>query len=898
MLSITCYPIAAQDTGAAAAYSALTPRVRGFSEVDYGGENQNWDLTQSPDGVMYVANSGGVLRFDGLNWSIHQLPARPTVRTVAWADGRLYVGGYGEFGYFPQRAGRLGAYVSLSARLPIRDRGEEIWNIVPLADSTVAFQSFSHLYWLEGDSLRTELPGSIMFAHGVNDRLLLPITGKGIVERSAKGPGTLLPGSDPSGQPIVGLAGPADHLLVATEDRIYRYRDGGLHPWSSAADSLLTGQQINRLISLRDGRVAVGTIVNGVYVFTAAGVLSYQLRFGNGLSNNTVLSLFEDRSGNLWAGLDRGLDLIARSEPLRFYQSGTHPIGAVYAAAHYGPYIYLGTNQGLYRYDSKAARYSLVAGTAGQVWELRPTPYGLLCGHNDGTFMVEGDRARKISDRSGGWQTLFLPGDSSRVLQATYTGLSLLDLDGRDAGAEVRLEGLLGPIRYIALTGTRELLALHGARGAFRIALSDDWRRISHIDTLSTPDLVRPQLARFGDTLLVQTDEGVFHYLDGRLNRLVTFRGVPLPPTTYVLPGEVEWFVLRPDRITVYRGRQQLAAYALRLRRSYPYLTVVDDSTYLLGLEDGFATYRPEAVADPSLPMYLSVETGDGRDSEGGRLVLPYRENDVRFAYALPALDREVHYRSRLLGFSNEWSEWSVLGVREFTNIPEGNYRYEVEADWYAAVAALDLRVLPPWYRTSIAYLIYTVLLLGLIYFLYRAHHERLARQGRHLEVVRQRQLQRQRIETQNEQLEADNRRKSRELANTTLTLAKKNEMLLNLKEELTGSGGAHAAGGNPQKLLRLINRNLNNEDDWAIFESHFNEVHAEFLQQLRELHPNLPSGDLQLAAYLRMDLSSKDIAPLLHISVRSVENKRYRLRKRMGLAGNVNLNQYLQTLC
>ncbi|MEM6879372.1 MAG: LuxR C-terminal-related transcriptional regulator, partial [Bacteroidota bacterium] len=73
-----------------------------------------------------------------------------------------------------------------------------------------------------------------------------------------------------------------------------------------------------------------------------------------------------------------------------------------------------------------------------------------------------------------------------------------------------------------------------------------------------------------------------------------------------------------------------------------------------------------------------------------------------------------------------------------------------------------------------------------------------------------------------------------------------------------------------------------------------FEEVHEAFLTRLRQTHPKLTSGDLKLAAYLRMNLSSKEIAPLLHISIRGIENKRYRLRTKLGLDSRTNLNEYL----
>ena len=877
--------------------SGLTPRTKVFTVADYLAENQNWDIAQSPGGILFVANSGGVLRYDGLNWSVHQLPARPTVRTVTWHDDRLYVGGYGEFGYFRMHDGRVGSYVSLSGTLPPPEQGEEIWNIEIIGEGAVVFQSFTRLYWYDGSEVRTEAPGDLMFAHAAADKLWVPVTGEGIYRYTAAGRAHLLPGSDP-GAPIVSVAETDAAPIVATGERILRYAADGYRTWSAEADRLLAGQQINRLLALRDGGLAVGTIMGGVFVFDERGTLDYQLNYGSGLSNNTVLSLFEDRDGNLWAGLDRGLNLIVGSEPLLFYRSGARPIGATYAARRYRGQFYVGTNQGLFRYREDGQSFTLVPGTAGQVWELRPTPDGLLCGHNDGTFLVNGDDARLVSSRSGGWQSLFVGADSTRILQANYAGLSRIDLS---EPSEARLEGLLTPLRYLARTGEREVLALHGSRGAYSVELSDDFRSIVAVDTFRRPDLVRPILTTFGDTLLVQTDEGVYQYRGGEFDTLTSFRGVAVRAGDYFLPGRPdsdEWFVVERDRLIPYRGEERQGAYPVSLRRSFPYLTALDDTTYLLCLEEAFALYTtdsfPKTVRQRDILLYLNGSTRGGTEDAP---TLHYAENDLQFNFVLPVLDREIRYRSRLLGFSEEWSEWSTRGERTYTNLDEGDYRFEVEADWSGAVAAVPFTVRPPWYRTAGAYVGYALLLLVVGILLYRQHRRRLEQQARRLEAVQARQLQRQRIEARNEQLETENKRKSRELANTTLTLAKKNEMLLDLKEELAKTDSASDDGRKSRKLLHLIDRNLNSEEDWAIFESHFNEVHEAFLNRLRKAHPELTSGDFRLAAYLRMDLSSKEIAPLLHISVRGVENKRYRLRKKLDLDSNDNLNQYLQEL-
>jgi FixJ family two-component response regulator len=93
---------------------------------------------------------------------------------------------------------------------------------------------------------------------------------------------------------------------------------------------------------------------------------------------------------------------------------------------------------------------------------------------------------------------------------------------------------------------------------------------------------------------------------------------------------------------------------------------------------------------------------------------------------------------------------------------------------------------------------------------------------------------------------------------------------------------------------LHLVDRNITNEDDWKAFESNFEQAHEEFLKRIKKEYPNLTPSDLKLCAYIRMNLSSKKIAPLLGISMRGVENHRYRLRKKMELERDVNLTAFI----
>ena len=99
------------------------------------------------------------------------------------------------------------------------------------------------------------------------------------------------------------------------------------------------------------------------------------------------------------------------------------------------------------------------------------------------------------------------------------------------------------------------------------------------------------------------------------------------------------------------------------------------------------------------------------------------------------------------------------------------------------------------------------------------------------------------------------------------------------------------------KSVIRTIDRNINNVDDWKFFEDAFNNADKDFLKKVKSSHPELTANDLRLCAYLRLNLSSKEIAPLLNISVRSVEVKRYRLRKKINLAHENGLVDYIMQI-
>lgn len=108
------------------------------------------------------------------------------------------------------------------------------------------------------------------------------------------------------------------------------------------------------------------------------------------------------------------------------------------------------------------------------------------------------------------------------------------------------------------------------------------------------------------------------------------------------------------------------------------------------------------------------------------------------------------------------------------------------------------------------------------------------------------------------------------------------------------GDGEDGKAADGMRKLIRILQDEEKMDDDWEYFAVHFDKVHSDFLVALKEHYPNLTANELKLSAYLRMNLSTKEVAQLMNISVRGVEISRYRLRKKLGIPAEVNLFHYL----
>ncbi|NIJ51425.1 triple tyrosine motif-containing protein [Dyadobacter arcticus] len=907
-----------------------TPPLVHYSSSLFKAHNQNWQISQSSDHMIYAANSDGLLEYDGASWRLYPLPDGQIVRTVLFdetdREKRIYAGGFAEFGYWKKEADGQLKYYSLSSKANFPSlKTEEIWHILKTPDY-IYFQSFAKIYRYDGKNLvEIGASGNFMFLRYVQGRLLIQLIGKGLYKlKDTKF--EPVPGTESLAATIVSSILPLsnDRLLITTTKKgLFVWRNGSIKPWNIPLSQELKRNILNRAIILsQDSSLVFGTIQNGVYVFSKDGNLKYQFNKETGLQNNTVLGLTEDTRKQLWIGLDQGIDMIKMSSPIISYQTNDNPLGSTYAAAIWHEKLYVGSNKGVFvKKWLSSEPFRSVPGLEGQTWALTVFDDQLLCGHNDATYRIEENGIKKISDITGGW--IIRPvvnGNDTLLLQGTYNGLHVYRKNPQKLWSYAYpVKAVLPiPIRQIETDIKGTFWLGHAYKGLFTARLTPQldsafqWRELKAPKKL--PSEFSIEITEWKKQILIRSGH-TFLQPDSK-NNLRPSPDFPTEDEAFKvrIGTNGDWFKVFMNRVTFYPAGKKPANLALTLIRNNETIIPISAGYYFFCLDNGYALYNRvsdkeenEIISVPIIRKVANLRNLSETFGISGKPALPSEVRAVRIMYALPEYGQNIQFKYRLKGLTDQWSEWTSQNFVEFTNLESADYIFEIRSNLNDSSALYSFSIKPFWRETVFARILFAVLtlmlLLGLIYYQEKrlaSHRSRLIEEQE--EKLHQQRLssERQIMRIQNEKLQSDIQSKSQQLSNVAINVVRKNEILEEIRDELKQVKeelGQQLPNIHYQKLLNSIERNVAGKDDWVLFEQNFDEVHEQFFKRLRQSYPSISPSELRLAACLRMNLSTKEMAPVLGISIRGVGIKRYRLRKKLGLNLEANLVQAMMDI-
>ena len=200
------------------------------------------------------------------------------------------------------------------------------------------------------------------------------------------------------------------------------------------------------------------------------------------ISNNTILSVFEDKSQNIWLGLDNGIDCVNANSPFLEFSDIFGKLGAVYTSKLHEDNFYLGTNHGLFvKKTNSSSGFSLIDGTEGQVWTLDVIDGQLLCGHDLGTFYIDSDTALQIADKPGTWVFKRHPTNVDVLLQGNYKGIFVLEKANNNWRIRNKLTGFDISSRFIEFVNDSLILVSHEYKGVFNLKTDSELTIVKEI---------------------------------------------------------------------------------------------------------------------------------------------------------------------------------------------------------------------------------------------------------------------------------------------------------------------------------------------------------------------------------------------------------------------------------
>lgn len=913
-------------------YAQEIPPIESFMPQDYNAGNQNWSIGQDSNENIYVANNKGLLEYNGARWSLYKMPNQAIIRSVAVIDDLVYTGSYMNFGYWePNSYGAL-VYKSLLEDLSeelLED--EEFWNIISF-EEFVLFQSLDriYIYNTSESSFRViDSKSKIIKVYKVDESVFFQERGIGISKIENGRPILLIEDTIIKDNEIINIfEGDDGFLLFQTKEYgFFKFKNSTINKWEISSNELLDSVSVYNSIRLRNGNFILGTISNGVIILDKKGDLLFQINKNSGLSNNTVLSSFQDISGNIWLGLDNGVDIINLGSPYRVYTDSQGYLGTIYTSEKTNKNLYLGTNQGLfYKPLNSTKKFELISGTKGQVWFLKQINGTLFCGHDKGSFEIKDNIATLFSTEEGVWSIKKIPGDN-RLIQGHYNGLSIIKKEpSGDWTLDYKIKGFDISSRYFEFTSYNKILVSHEYKGVYKLNLDNELRNVITYDKLNIGKSIGSSLISYKDVVLYNYDEGLFSFNKTQesfeknifFNELFSNSSYVSGKLVYHQKTDRLWGFLKEQLVYIEPGKLSdipivntidLPNNLRKDKAGFENILYIDDNKHLLGTTDGYLIIDLEKFVNKE--YYISINNVSFSTLQrqlrlidiSKQVALKNSENNLHFNFSVADYDKlsPSSYQYRLIGLYDDWSQWSAESSAVFENLPHGRYVFEVRAKVGSSVsvntAKFNFDIEKPWYLKPLAILGYVLLffiIAALIQYANRIYYKKqkkalLQSKERELEI-RDLENQRQLMEFKNQSLQQDIENKSRELGLSTMTLIRKNEFLNTLKKELN----ALEKGNELNKIIRIIDKNINNTEDWKFFEEAFNNADKDFLKKVKKKHPSLTPNDLKLCAYLRLNLSSKEIAPLLNISHRSVEVKRYRLRKKMELPHEASLTNYI----
>lgn len=736
--------------------------VENFTARDYRGKPTLFGTVQDADGLMYFANYGAIVIYDGHRWDYIPISESPVLQLLPAQDGTMYISPFDDFGRATRDRQGKWQYESFRNRLPaaVRQPGR-VWNIVQVGEDIV-FSTDSHIVTLPKGNPEhavlapmhadSEIPpprhsqqSIIALRAPGQEKLFWFHRGVGLHEYRNGQLIPYLPHSEALKDPrIAWIARDAqEEIRIIWDDGSVFTIDpqGQAHPWLHHAGPLMTDTFVRTALILPDGGMYFATATKGAVLVGPQGEIRHHLHMDNGLETNTLNGGYLDRDGGIWVTHMSGASRIEMDERATIFDQ-TNGIGASgldLIVRHEGS-LFGGSDEGVFRLDK--------AESSGQEtrWKLLPTHVGRIRVLNS----IQGELLLGTMSQFGRWEnggfTVFdnfnaqvttLELIHNRIWLGHEKGIRVYERKGHNWQLLFGINGIDSPVLSIKSEGEESIWVGTLTRGLWKVQAPVNVQRADQIKLLHFTE--SDGISGNGSVIVNSTAEGLLFHTPDTFYRYVKENGAFKRDPRFiiegqpVLPIEDSAFKATADG-RIFAQFQQIGNQGIEqffgwmdqdftwhplplhyLQQLGPTGAVnlfyeekgEEEILWATGAE---GTLRIDLTASAQIheapPALIRSAQRDELEITPQQSRLPFSRSPIRFSYASPTYrdGKYIRFQSRLVNYHDVWSEPSERTEVEFTNLNGGNYIFEVRAmgaDRRVGPAAqFEFSILPPWYRT------------------------------------------------------------------------------------------------------------------------------------------------------------------------------------------------------
>lgn len=899
-----------------------------FNTEDYIGGMQSWGFDQAENGILYVANNNGLLEFDGHRWKNYNIPEATKIRTVLVdSKGVIFVGGQNLMGYFANTDQGI-RYKPLKDELIKAEINiSEIWKIYEFKDK-IYFNTEDKLITYSSSGIeKIDSPGFLINSFLLDKRLFCQFYDEGLFEYK-NGEFYAIPDTKDLSRLIEVFPKKNGFYFISESGNVYEYSEEG----SQLKNKILEAGSINEVIKLKNGDYAVGTQNNGLLILNPDFSIKLHFTKNKGISDRTVKSIYEDSFNNLWIALNNGIDYLKISLPFALINEELGVEGTGYDAQYFDGSVFLGTNNGLFlhqdiRVFSEESPFEFIPGSEGQVYKISQINNELFLNHHKGAFIIKGSSLEQIHD-IGSW-TFIKTSQPDLILGGDYKGIKYFEKK-KDAWVNVgNINGIPESSRILVFENDTTLWMSHGYRGVYRIEMDENMQlknQVNHFDRRhGFPSNLLITAYKLDGKMIFTSEEGIFNFdqdsfrfssnnfFDEALGKEHVSELVSDGNSSIYYIQNQNIGVLEEEKYGKFKQETSVFKHINKyISDDLQNISILDNSNVLITAKEGFIQYNPQTkhnINKDFSTLIRSIRVSKSKDSTF--IPIPTDTKDLRISnnqsikieYASPYYDgfEDIEYSYRLKPLDKKWSKWSSINEKSYDHLPYKNYSFEIKAKNIYGVESkattFSFQVLTPWYATWIAELIYSIIFIILVILIPVLQRKKHKKETTIIAEQKEKELQVKDEEIDklyNEKLQTELNLKNDQLTSITMQLVKNKEFIYGVQEKIGLTIDKGESTQDLKKIIKTINKELSGEDYWDQFAYHFDQVHGNYLEKLSSKNINLSPREIKLAAFLRMNMSSKEISKILNITTRGVELARYRLRKKLKLTRDQNLVEYL----